>query len=312
MAAVIAGLLYALGVYVWTRWQAPGSGMLLFAFLLGAPVAACVVAVRVSDPRGSGRGGAHVGVSALTVTIMLIAAGVVLREGAVCLVMAAPVFYGSGMLAGWLAGRAVRRRAGRLMCLSLLVLPLIGIPAEADRPPPARTGEVATRIRIAASPEVVWRTLTEIRTIDDAEQRWNFSHDIVGIPRPRDAWLERTGVGAVRHLTWARGVRFEEHITEWRPGEALAWTFHIGPEASNRMLDQHLRVNSDYLRLEEGRYVLEPAPGGGTDLVLTTRYWIRTPMNDYAAWWGGVFLGDFHRNVLGVIEARAERVADKA
>lgn len=304
---VVAALLYGLIVYGWARWQAPNSGMLLVAFLVGAPIAACVLAVRLSDPKGVRGAGEHVGVSALTVTAMLAAAGAVLREGAVCLVMAAPIFYGSGLIAGWIAGRSLRRRAGRLMCLSVLILPLLGVPAEVVHPAAPQTRWVRTETHVAAPPSAVWAALTDVRSIDDAEQRWNFSHDLVGIPRPKDARMEGTGVGAVRHLTWAKDVRFEEHITAWRPGETLAWTFEIGPEASNRMLDEHLRVNSPYLRLEEGRYTLSPAADGGTDLVLTTRYWIRTPVNAYAGWWGGVFLGDFHRNVMGVIKARAER-----
>lgn len=307
--AVGGGLVYALIIYGWTRLQAPDSGMLLLAFLLGAPVAACMLAVRLSDPGGVRGAGGHVAVSALTVTVMLICAGVVLREGTVCLVMAAPIFYGSGLLAGWLAGRDLRRRAGRLTMLSLLVLPLIGAPLEADRPPPSETRHVVTRVHIDAPPEVVWATLTDIRLIGDAEQRWSFSHDLVGIPRPRDAEMTGRGVGAVRRLEWARGVRFEERITAWRPGRELAWTFHIGPEAQGRILDEHLRVDSAYLRLEEGRYRIVPAADGGSDLELSTRYWIRTPMNGYAAWWGGVFLGDFHRNVLGIIESRAEAAA---
>lgn len=306
VAAVASGLLYGLVVYGLVRWQAPDSGMLLVAFLLGAPVAACGIAVAVSDPRGIKRSGSHAGTSVLTVSVMLVCAGVVLREGAVCLVMAAPIFYGAGIVGGVVGGAILKQSRGRLMGLSLLVLPLIGIPVEADRPPAAETRQVETRIHIRAAPEVVWAKMTDIRQIDDREHRWNFSHDIVGIPRPKDARMDGVGVGAVRRLEWAEGVRFEEHITHWAPGRELGWTFHIAPEAQTRMLDEHLRVDSDYLRLEEGRYRIEPTADGGSDLVLTTRYWIRTPINGYAAFWGGVFLGDFHRNVLGVIRERAE------
>jgi hypothetical protein len=98
----------------------------------------------------------------------------------------------------------MRRRAGRLMSLSILILPLIGVPLEADRPPEAQTRFVTSRIHIDASPDTVWNGLVDIRAIGDAEHRWNFSHDIVGIPRPKDARLEGTGVGAVRHLEWGR------------------------------------------------------------------------------------------------------------
>ena len=304
--AVPTALLYGVVIYGLTRWQAPNSGMLLLAFLLGAPMAACVIAVGVADPKGMKGAGTHVSISALTVTAMLICAAVALREGAVCLVMAAPIFYGGGILAGWVAGAVMRQKRGRTLCLSLLVLPLIGVPTEADRVPEAQTRYVVSRTHINASPERVWDSLVDIREISDTEHRWNFSHDLVGIPRPRDARMVGAGVGAVRRLEWAHGVRFEEHITRWEPGRELAWTFHIGPEAQSRMLDEHLKVDSAYLRLEEGRYRIEQTADGGSDLVLTTRYWIRTPMNGYAGFWGRVFLGDFHRNVLGVIRDRVE------
>ncbi|CAN5268167.1 hypothetical protein BH10PSE1_BH10PSE1_14830 [soil metagenome] len=299
---------YALAIYLWTRQVAPYSGMLLIAFIIGAPVAACVVAVWISDPKGVKGTGSHVGTSALTVTIMLTAAGVALREGAVCLVMAAPIFYLVGILAGWITGSVLRRRGGRMMCAAILVLPLIGVPLEHQADNPAETRYVTSSTVIHAAPSVVWQRLVDVKTINEREHSWNFTHDLVGIPRPLDARMDGTGVGAVRHLTWARGVRFEELIVEWKPDQALAWTFEVGPEASTRMLDEHLRVNSAYLRLEQGRYTLTPTDDGQTRLVLTTRYWMKTPINSYAGWWGRIFLGDFHRNVLGVIKDRAEQV----
>jgi uncharacterized protein YndB with AHSA1/START domain len=307
VAGLVAALVFAFGIYGATRLWAPDSGMLLIAFLLGAPVAASMIAVWVSDPRGAKPTRAHLGTGAMTITLMLVAAAIILREGAVCVIMVAPIFYGAGLLAAWVTGAGLRYRGSRTLCLVILILPLIGVPAEADHPATAQTRWVTTTTTINAPPATVWNRLVDIRTIADSEQQWNFTHDLVGIPRPRDARMQGSGVGAVRHLTWARDVRFEEHITEWRPDRSLAWTFEVGPEASTRMLDEHLRVNSAYLRLEEGRYTLEATPEGGTRLVLTTRYWMRTPINAYAAWWGGVFLGDFHRNVLGVIKARAEQ-----
>tara|TARA_R110002167_G_scaffold5273_11_gene24754 strand:+ start:499 stop:1497 length:999 start_codon:yes stop_codon:yes gene_type:complete len=307
IVGLVAALVYGLVIYGLVRFNAPNSGMLLLNFLLGGPAGAAIIAVWVSDPRGKNGSGRHLATGAMTVTLMLVAAAVVLREGTVCLVMAAPIFYGTGLLAAFLTGIGLRGRGGRTLCLAILILPLAGVPAEADRPATAQTRWVTTTTLIDAPPATVWNRLVDVRTIEDSEHRWNFSHDLIGIPRPRDARMDGSGVGAVRHLTWARDVRFEEHIIDWQPGRSLAWTFDIGPEASTRMLDEHLTVNSAYLRLEEGRYTLEATPEGGTRLVLTTRYWMRTPINGYAAWWGGVFLGDFHRNVLGVIKARAEQ-----
>lgn len=311
LIAPVIAVLYALVIYLWTRHLLPDSGMLILAFMIGAPVAACVAAVWISDPKGFQGGARHAGTSALTITVVLVAAGVVLREGAVCLVMAAPIFYAVGLFSGWLTGVVLRgnSRSGRMMCAAVLVLPLIGVPLEQPVDDPAQTRYVTSSIVIDAAPAVVWARLIDVKTIGEREHSWNFTHDLVGIPRPLDARMDGTGVGAVRHLTWAKDVRFEEHIVEWKPDQALAWTFEVGPEASTRMLDEHLRVNSPYLRLEQGRYTLSPTANGKTRLVLTTRYWMKTPINGYAGWWGQVFLGDFHRNVLGVIKARAERMA---
>lgn len=306
------GLSYALVIHGLIRLQAPNSGMLLISFLIGAPMAASIVAVGLADPRRQADGATNAGVSALTVTIMLVCAGVVLREGAVCLVMAAPIFYLTGIVAGVVAGRLMRRRPGRMLCLSLLALPLVGLPVELDRPPVAQTREVVTRMSIDAPPEVVWRNLAEVRNIRRSENRWNVSHDLIGVPRPIDARLDGQGIGAVRHVAWARGVRFEERLVRWEPGHEMAWSFHISPDASRLILDEHLTIDSDYLRLEEGGYRLSPRADGGTDVTLTTRYWIRTPMNGYAAAWGRLFLGDFHNNVLGVIRARAEEEGARA
>lgn len=306
IAGLGAALVYALVVYALTVWAAPDRGMLLIAFMVGAPMAGAIVAVLVSDPHGRQRSGQHVATGVVTVTLMLIAAAVVLREGAVCLVMAAPLFYGVGVTGALLAGAVARRRGGRTLCVAFLVLPLIGLPAELDQPPRGQTRWVGSWVTIDAPPEVVWRSLVEIKGIAPDEQSWNFTHDLVGVPRPVDARMNGEGVGAVRELTWARGIKFEEHITEWRPGRSLAWTFRVGPEASSRMLDQHLRIDSDYLRLEEGRYEIEAIGHERSRVRLTTRYWMRTPMNAYAAWWGRVFLGDFHHNVLDVIKSRSE------
>lgn len=307
--ALLFGLAYALIIYGWTRWNAPASGMLVLGFLLGAPIAASGVAVAMNDPKSVRGAASHAGVSALTVTVMLVCAGVVLGEGRVCLVMAAPIFYGAGILGGILTGQMRKARAGRAMCLAFLVLPLIGVPLEIDQPPSAETHEVVTRIHVDAAPDAVWKRLTEVRDIAADEHRWSFSHDLVGVPRPVDARMDGVGVDAVRRVHWADGVEFEEHVSEWESGRTLAWTFRIGPDASRRILDEHLTVDSDYLRLEEGRYVITPASGGGSEVTLTTRYWIRTPMNAYASWWGDIFLGDFHRNVLTIIKRRAEAPA---
>ena len=41
--------------------------------------------------------------------------------------------------------------------------------------------------------------------------------------------------------------------------------------------------------------------------MIDTHYWMRTPVNIYAALWGEFFLGDIENNLLALVKQRAER-----
>src|SRR5690606_9354543 len=113
------------------------------------------------------------------------------------------------------------------------------------------------------------------------------------------------GIGAVRHLQWSQGVRFQEIVTAWEDDRYLAWDFSFGPQSIPAAVEAHIDVDSDYLKIASGDYLLEPLSDGGTRLTLTTRYTIATPINAYCDFWGRIFLNDFHGAVLQVIRNRA-------
>jgi uncharacterized protein YndB with AHSA1/START domain len=309
MAVVYALLLY--GVVLFVDWadNAGGGALLLMAFLFGVPAATSSVAVMIADPSGRAGGGRHALIGALVTTAFMLVAMVLLAEGGVCVIMASPLFYGASILGALFTGLLLRRTRGRAAALVLVLAPVIGMPVEAQVRYPERTGTVTTVIEIAAPPEMVWRNTLAIPDIRPQELGWTFSHAIVGVPRPEDARLEGEGVGAVRHLRWGHDVHFQEWITGWEPNRSLAWTFHFAPDSIPAAVEGHIRVNSPYLKLTGGHYTLDPLPGGRTRLTLQTDYWIQTPINAYCAWWGDVFLNDFHGIVLGVIKARSESAA---
>ena len=307
MAVVYALLLYGMVLFIDWADNAGGGALLMIAFLFGVPAATGSVAVMVADPRGEARGGRHALIGALVTTAFMLVALILLNEGGICVIMASPLFYGASILGAMVTGALLRRTRGRAVALALVLAPVLGMPAENQAAHPERTGTVTTVVEIAAPPEVVWRNIVAIPDIRPEELGWTFSHAIVGVPRPEDARLEGEGVGAVRHLRWGHGIRFEEHITGWQLNRLLAWTFHFAPDSIPAAVEGHIRVNSPYLQLTGGHYTLDPLPSGRTRLTLETGYRITTPINAYCAWWGDVFLTDFHSIVLAVIKERSER-----
>ncbi|MDP1631120.1 MAG: hypothetical protein Q8L66_06845 [Caulobacter sp.] len=308
LAALIAALIYAFGLYGLTNLVRPDSGMAVVGFLLGAPFACCGLASLIVGFRRDLSLNRHMAISAIVVTAMLLAAGVILREGSICLVMAAPLFYGLGLLGGVLVGALLKRRSrGTTAACSLAVcLPLLVLPVESSMVYPEQTGSVTSVMLIDAPPAAVWANTVELRAIRSDELSPDVSHTLLGVPQPVDARLEGQGVGAVRHIEWRRGLHFEEVVTAWSPGRALQWRFAFQPDSIPPALDRRINMNSDYLRLEGGEYRFEALPDGRTRLTLETRYWLKTPINGYCDAWANLFLNDMHGAVLRVIKARSE------
>lgn len=310
IGAVVA-ILYGLVLYllVWAGdSDSAGIRFLTGLFLLPAGVASLVSGI--AAPRGRASGWRHITYGWAVILVLIFLSFAFFREGGICIVMAAPMMV-IGSTAGSAATLLILRWISRPKSATTLVvaLPLFAFPLEPYLHYETRDSQVRTVIEIAAPPETVWRQTVEIPEIDPAELPRTFSHSIVGTPKPQDAAMDGEGVGAVRNLRWDQGVRFQEIVTGWKQDRYLAWDFHFGPDAIPDRVEAHIDVDSDYLKLAGGDYVLEPLPDGGTRLTLTTRYRIATPINAYCEMWGRVFLGDFHRAVLTVIRDRSEAEA---
>ncbi len=307
LVAAILALLYGISLYLLMEYADPKYGLLRLAFLLGVPIAAPSLAVIILDPHGRHDTGQHIGIGIAIVTAMLIAGVVFLKEGGICILMASPFFYAIGALGPALTGMLLRRISTRVLSPCLVLLPIAALPIDNPDKYRARDELVTTVVDISAPTAVVWQNLTEVRNIRSNELRWTFTQDLVGVPKPEDAKLTGHGVGAIRQVTWGRGIHFEERITKWQENKVLAWHFHFGPASIPHEIEGHIKLNGFYLKVEDGSYRLTPLSASRTRLVLTTHYWMHTAFNSYCAWWGHIFIEDFHRNVLNVIRERAEK-----
>jgi hypothetical protein len=308
VAALAAAAGMSLVVYLLLDTARPSSGLIGFTFLLVLPAALCALAAVIADPWAQRSTGFYVALPFWTLLALIAISVVVLREGTICVVILSPLWLISGM-AGSLLVRRLRRHAerDRTLCTTLLLVPLVAMQLEPYVPLAENGYAVSRTIVVEAPPARIWPLLRGIPDVRPGEGKWNFSQDVVGLPRPIGARLLRDGLGAERVARWQYGIGFREKITEWQPGRRIGWSFDFGGSQGWHFTDRHLRPDSDYFRVTSGGYTLAPLGPNRTRVTLDTRYLIRTPVNGYSALWGELFLGDVENNLLALIKQRAER-----
>ena len=153
---------------------------------------------------------------------------------------------------------------------------------------------------IAASPDVVWREVTEVDLAAFAHPRYL---SLLGIPKPLRAEVHRPGVGGARTAFFANDHRFSQRITEWRPSEHYAFTFE--PDPGFRVA-RWLDLREGPLRLVAGAYRLRHA-GGGTRLSLASEIELHGLLGACLRPPATVALRLVQRRILMGIRANAER-----
>lgn len=291
----------AIGIYGFRQY---GWGL-----FVGIPFAQGLFAVLLASVRRARGLGTCIGIAggsvAVTGAIIFLAAW----EGFLCIIMATPIAVTLavlGGLVGWgiaSAGAAGSRSAAGAALAILVALPtLMGAEHHAGTRPEARP--VRTSIDIAAPPEVVWRHVIAFAELPPPTE----TVFKLGIAYPTRARIEGTGVGAVRHCEFTTGA-FVEPITLWDEPHRLEFDVVAQPRPMNEWSwKEHVDAPhlDDFLVSERGRFLLEPARGGGTRLTGTT--WYRHDIWPEAYWrlWSDGIIHAIHRRVLGHIRNLAE------
>lgn len=312
IGAFAAAAFYAVGCYLLADWARPDSGMVTVSFALVQPAAICAFLCYICDPLARRSRRFYALVPVVCLVGMVLIGAILLQEGVVCILMLAVPWLISGEVGALLTYRLRRRDpeadpASTFLSPGLLALPLIMMPIESMIEPPARHYSVTREMAIDAPAQAIWPLMQGIPDVGSDEGRWNLSQDLIGIPRPRGAWLEGRGVGAIRHARWDHGIAFREIVTDWQVDSRIGWKFDFAGSEGWEFTDRHLRPDSAYMQIDSGGYALIPQADGRHLLQLTTRYTARTHFNAYAALWGEFFLGDMEANILATIRDRAER-----
>lgn len=228
-------------------------------------------------------------------------------EGALCLLMAAPigaVLSALGGLMGWamLEGRRAPQAGVALSVLLLAVPVLMG--AEAVSAGVAPLHRVVTTIDVKASPARVWENVvsfSELPPVSDAVLS-------LGVAYPVRAEIVGSGVGAIRHCIFTTGA-FVEPITVWDEPRLLRFDVTAQPPAMKELSpwgDIDAPHLDDYLLSRGGQFQLIPTDDGGTRIEATTWYEHRIRPALYWKQWSDAIMHRIHLRVLKHVKALSE------
>jgi hypothetical protein len=231
-------------------------------------------------------------------------------EGAVCVMMAAPIAL-VAVLIGAAIGRAIAsslRLTGSngsgtgptLACIALLPA-LAGIEHATTAP---TVYEVRTAVEVDAPADVVWQHVIAFPDLPPATE-WYWRS---GIAVPQRARIEGEGVGAVRHCEFSTGA-FVEPITAWEPGRRLAFDVTSQPPPMEEwspyrhLHPPHLDAS---LRSVRGEFRMVPLEGGRTRLEGSTWYTLALAPEPYFRLWSDTLIHRIHVRVLEHVRDLAE------
>lgn len=301
--AVLFGPTYTLLMVGTTIYVLNEYGAVLFFLtpvLIGA-IAAYLSAIGRPGDAWHAVGIALASLTAAGLTLLLLA-----LEGAICLVMAAPLALAGGMV-GAGAGLLVARFGGNPWprydtFAGVLLLPVLAVAeSRVDGP---RLRSVTTAIIVDAPPAVVWGHVIGFPELTERPE-WYFR---AGLACPTAATIDGRGVGAIRRCRFTTGD-FIEPITTWDEPSQLAFDVVSQPHPMaevNPFGSPHPPHLDSALVSERGEFRLEPLAGGRTRLIGTTWYRLRMSPQEYWAVWTDGIIRRIHGRVLRHVERLAE------
>lgn len=243
-----------------------------------------------------------------TVGLVLGAAGlgslalmILALEGAVCILMAAPLAIPVAIVGG-VIGRNLAQvgRSRRNPLASVAVLPMVFM-LEAAMPPEVPIA-TARQIEIAAPPEAVWTALTS----DEAIGVRPGLTAVAGLAYPISGRIEGEGAERTRIGTFSTGIA-REKVTEWVPGRTLAFRVLSQPAAMEEM-SPYRRVHAPhligYFETDETRFELVPLADGRTRLTVRAQHRLRI---DPVLYWEPIARLAIRDNVDRVLRDIAEK-----
>ena len=228
-------------------------------------------------------------------------------EGAICLLMAAPIGYFLAFLGG-VIGYVIQIRpwsaqhSPLVLLLLALALPAL-MAAESAAPEEPDFMEVSSAVDIDAPPAEVWRRVVSFPELPEPDD-WVFH---TGVAYPVRADITGRGPGAERRCVFSTGA-FVEPIDVWDEPRRLAFRVAEQPEPMHEWSPYtiHPPHLDGYLVSRRGEFRLIPLDGGRTRLEGSTWYTNRMWPDFYWRLWSDAIIHRIHLRVLNHIKSLAE------
>lgn len=295
LAVSIAGLLTLLAVYGFKDY-----GSALFIFI---PVLMGFASTVLYGHNRSIRIREAVGISSLTVLVYCAGLLLFAMEGAICLLMAAPI----GFLLSWLGAMIghliVTRKPSQAPVGLLLLMAAVPTVSFIEKNSAAEPRAIVTSVEIDADAKTVWQNVIAFPQLKEPEELLFKA----GIAYPVNAQIEGSGVGAVRHCNFNTGS-FVEPVTVWEEARRLKFNVTSQPEPMKELSFWNVHpphLNGVFVS-KRGQFKLITLSNGKIRLEGTTWYEHNLRPAFYWNLWSDYIIHKIHQRVLNHIKAAAE------
>ena len=229
----------------------------------------------------------------------------VLKEGSICVIIAAPLLMGcmiTGALLMHLLCRYLWKPSKAIYSLAILPLLLMFVPEQLS----TTHKSVEKSILIDAPVSTVWQQINHIEAITPSEFKPNLLYAI-GVPYPISGITKVSNGQKIRHSHWQKDIHFDGMIQESIPNQYLRWKYRFDANSIPKgALDDHVQLGGKYFDFQDTSYRLVPVNAQQTQLILKIDYRVSTEINFYTVQVANILLSDFARVILDLYKQRSE------
>jgi hypothetical protein len=215
----------------------------------------------------------------ITFLIAIALCFLILKEGAICLLIVSPIILAMMML-GQYFGKIILIKRNNKVNVSFILMFLLLFIYDAFAIHNFQTS-VSDSIIINSPVEKVWKNVAAYDSINEPSKFWMFD---IGLPMPIATTVTGFAQGEKRNCIFSNGAVFNEIMDEYIPNQRL--TFSITSQPKDPEIIGHLEI-------QKGQFVLKDNGNGSTTLTGTSWYKLRV----YPAWYFNYWAESITRNV---------------